>query len=187
MKKISQQQGFTIIETLVAITILMIAIVGPLTIAHKGLQAANQARDQIVASYLAQDAIEYVRNVKENNIRAGRYWLTGFAGCISTSVENPLAYCTLDTVNGHPEAVVPTGITTGISSCAGTSCALYKRGEGYTTVSNGTVPQFSRFLYLVGNQASPVNEAKAIVTITWNNGTMTNQTVYEVEIFNVLK
>ncbi len=64
-KKKTNQRAFTLIETLVAITILLIALAGPLTIASKGLSTAYYARDQITAFYLAQEGIEYIRNFRD--------------------------------------------------------------------------------------------------------------------------
>ena len=61
----STPRGFTLLETFVAITILMFAVVGPLTIVSKALNASYDSRDQITAFYLAQDAIEYIRNVRD--------------------------------------------------------------------------------------------------------------------------
>lgn len=61
----TKKGGFTLIETLVAITILLIALAGPLTIAAKGLSTAYYARDQITAFYLAQEGIEYLRNIRD--------------------------------------------------------------------------------------------------------------------------
>ncbi len=65
--KKSYSSGFTIIETLVAITILMIAIAGPITIAKKGLNASLYARDQVTASFLAQDMMESIKNDERNS------------------------------------------------------------------------------------------------------------------------
>jgi type II secretory pathway pseudopilin PulG len=58
--------GFTLIETLVAISILMIAIAGPLTVANKAYTASINAREQSVAMYLAQESMEYINNMKDN-------------------------------------------------------------------------------------------------------------------------
>lgn len=61
-----QNRAFTLIETLVAITILMIAIAGPLTVASKGLTSALDAKNQSVAINLAQEGLEYINNMKDN-------------------------------------------------------------------------------------------------------------------------
>lgn len=70
------KKGFTIIETLVAVTILMISIVGPLTIAQKSLMASIYARDQVTASFLAQDIIEKIKNDKSNALLANTVFST---------------------------------------------------------------------------------------------------------------
>jgi prepilin-type N-terminal cleavage/methylation domain-containing protein len=60
---IRTSSGFTLIETLVAIFILVLATTGPLSFAQSGLRASFVARDQVVAFYLAQDAIETIKNL----------------------------------------------------------------------------------------------------------------------------
>lgn len=62
------QKGMTLIETLVAITILSVAIVAPMSLTMQSLASAYYARDQIVASNLAQEAIESVRAARDSNI-----------------------------------------------------------------------------------------------------------------------
>ncbi len=61
-----RKKGFTLIETLVAITILLLTIVGPMTIAQKGIQNAYYATDQVTAVFLAQEAIEAIREHRDN-------------------------------------------------------------------------------------------------------------------------
>jgi prepilin-type N-terminal cleavage/methylation domain-containing protein len=60
-----RQRGFTLVETLVAITILLVVIVGPMTIAQKGMQSAYYAGDQTTAIYLAQEAIEHIQKLRD--------------------------------------------------------------------------------------------------------------------------
>ena len=62
-----KNRGFTLIETLVAIAVLSLAITGPMVIAQKGIGSAIYARDEVTAFYLAQEAIEYIRNVRDTN------------------------------------------------------------------------------------------------------------------------
>lgn len=83
MTSSTHKKGFTLIETFVAITILAISIVGPLTIASKGLQTTVLSRDQLTATYLAQEALEQVRYIKDSNVISGNGWLTGLAACIN--------------------------------------------------------------------------------------------------------
>ena len=62
------RRGMTLIETLVAISILAVAIVAPMSLTMQSLSAAYYARDQITAFNLAQEAIESVRAVRDGNI-----------------------------------------------------------------------------------------------------------------------
>jgi len=67
IKKINKiYGGFTLIETLVAITILMIAIAGPLTVANKGYTSSIENKTRAVAMNLAQEGLEYLNNLKDN-------------------------------------------------------------------------------------------------------------------------
>lgn len=78
-------RGFTIIETLVAIAVLLLAVSAPLTIAERSLASAEVARQEITAFYLAQEAIEYIRNIRDANALAGRNeenWLQGLTDCL---------------------------------------------------------------------------------------------------------
>ncbi|MCR4286009.1 MAG: prepilin-type N-terminal cleavage/methylation domain-containing protein [Candidatus Kaiserbacteria bacterium] len=63
----TKENGFTLVETLVAISILLVIIVGPMTIAQKGIQNAFFAREQLTAVFLAQEAIEGVRELRDND------------------------------------------------------------------------------------------------------------------------
>lgn len=75
-------QGFTILETLVAISILILAITAPLAIIAQALRSSYYARDQITAYYLAQEAVEFLRNKRDfvglqGNVDAAQ-WATSF-------------------------------------------------------------------------------------------------------------
>ena len=63
---IYSKNGFTLVETLVAITVLLMVIIGPMTIAQKGIQQAYFATEQATAVFLAQEAIEAVRELRDN-------------------------------------------------------------------------------------------------------------------------
>lgn len=170
-------KGFTMVETLVAVAILMISIVGPLTIAEKGLTAAIYARDQVIASFLAQDAMEYIKNMRDNNINTNASWLAGITSngqCDSTS-----NICTIDTT---PSALP---VISQQSSCLNSSCTLYNDGQGYNTVAGGRPTQFNRYFYITNNIID--TQATIIVKVEWANGTVQNAVTLENQIFNVYK
>jgi len=93
-------RGFTLIETLVAIAVLGMAIVGPLTLAIKSIGSAVISQNQITASYLAQEAIEYIKNHRDNNFLQGRDWLRGLDNCLGGNV------CYIDVINNEISACI---------------------------------------------------------------------------------
>ncbi len=97
-KKLRTSKGFTLLEALVATSILMVAVVAPITIAQKGLSSAVYSKNQIIASYLAQDAIEYIKNKRDevaitNNFEWDNLW-TAPDGALFPCLDS----CEIDTV-----------------------------------------------------------------------------------------
>jgi prepilin-type N-terminal cleavage/methylation domain-containing protein len=84
---LSREKGFSIVETIVAIAILSVVMVAPLTLAQRGLNASMYAKDQVTAFYLAQEAVEYARNLRDNNslknFSGGDQWLLNLENCIA--------------------------------------------------------------------------------------------------------
>jgi type II secretory pathway pseudopilin PulG len=98
------KMGFTLLEALVATSILMVAVAAPITIAQKGLSSAVYSKNQMIASYLAQDAIEYVKNKRDENFIQNKTiptnWLAGFSNCLP-DVSEVQQYCAIDTKAGE--------------------------------------------------------------------------------------
>lgn len=161
--------GFTLIEALTSILILAMAITGPLTIAGKGLTAALIAKDQIVASYLAQDGAEYVRFLRDTACLASSsscsssQWLTGLAPCTSS---NGTAACYVDSLAQNPASP---------QSCGGADCAAYPlywdaaRGL-YTYSTTGTQKSiYTRTILITTPVAGNSDEALLTVTVQWKD------------------
>lgn len=96
-KRQNKKEGFTIMETLVAIFIILLATTGPMVFAQNGLRSAFLSRDQITAFFLAQDAIEYIKNIRDGNMlntALGREtpWLEGLEKCYED-----VGGCSIDT------------------------------------------------------------------------------------------
>jgi type II secretory pathway pseudopilin PulG len=172
MKKSNiQNSGFTIIETLVAITVLMIAVAGPLVVASKGLNAALYARDQVIATYLAQESMEVIKNTRDNNLNLGNNWLANIQLCTSANAPT----CDASAVS----------LNTTQSGSVGGYAITFDSGSGYVSNGSGSTPTiFKRYYYLAGpggNGAcvgSVGTECEAHIVVTWNEG----KVPYEVDL-----
>lgn len=167
------RRGFTIVETLVAITVLMISIIGPLTVANKGLVAAINAKDQMIASYLAQDAMEFVKNVKYYNISNSNTWNNGFASC---SITTPCLVNSIISV-GPTQAGIDPIDNLKCSSGSPTFCpVLFSDIAGYvqdkTKYTDAAQTLFSRRFYLSDCSG---NQCALHVDVAWNEGTIPYQ------------
>ena len=162
-KKSSARSGFTLIETLVAITILLLAIGGPLSIASRGIFASNIARDQITAFYLAQEGVEYIRNVRdENNLHASP-WLSGLSNCTSPNV------CSIDAKNKT------------IGACSGQCPVLLLDNDHFYNFVSGTPTSFHRSIQLT--QLND-HEIAISVTIAWQTGAIPRSFTVRENILN---
>lgn len=65
MYRVKNTAGYSFVEVLVSIAILLVAIVGPLTIVATGLKNATFAREQSVAFFLAQEGLEGIIYLRE--------------------------------------------------------------------------------------------------------------------------
>lgn len=75
MPKLNLTKGFTLVEMLVAITILMIGVVGPLTLAARGIADGLYIQNELAGKYLAQEGIELVVAQRLGNLLSGEGWL----------------------------------------------------------------------------------------------------------------
>ena len=183
IKKNKKQKGFTLIESLLAIAILMISVAAPMSLAYSGLIAAYLAEDQIVAYYLAQDAMEYVRNKRDYNKLENT----------TNMLDNIFNNCKVeDTVGSSPIGIDDTtGITNkgcnittfGPINSAFDDKGVYNGeklyyhdlgGEYNYDSTNGTLTKFSRQVR-VGYINIGLTEVIVEVTIKWPNALGTEQ------------
>lgn len=168
------RRGFTILESLVAIAILLVALTGPMVFAQQSLRASRLAGDQITAFYLAQDAIELVKHVRDENslYRYREEWLFGLEDCLE-----PEAAAGGGCQVSSPEWNL-TEADEAIAPCYAGDCELYEQtysSDGAPTglfgIFAGESPERSRFSRRVkimaadGSALVPADSDEALVEV----------------------
>ncbi|OHA59825.1 MAG: hypothetical protein A2589_03225 [Candidatus Vogelbacteria bacterium RIFOXYD1_FULL_46_19] len=82
MSQSNLQSGFTLIETFVAVLILVFAVIGPLGLLSRAINDGNYAKNQVTAYYLAQEATELIINQRDQNLAASVDWLNDLGNCV---------------------------------------------------------------------------------------------------------
>jgi Tfp pilus assembly protein PilV len=177
-KKAKAEKGFMLPDVILAIFVTTTALVAILAAVVPALKAEFYKRDQIIATGLAQEGIELVRNVRDNNWKstpAKRAFDVPFAltgektTCIDSSMAN------LDRGSEFP-------------SCGGGKDVLYREissGRYYAGSRSGaTRTQFSRTVTITPGSGTTAHNAPRTVTskVTWTRGTST----YEVSLSDTL-
>jgi len=162
-------RGFTLIETMVAITLLAVALIGPFIAVQNSLQSSYVARDQLIASQLAQEGIEYIRGVRDANYFAGRAWMAGISSYTTCYGAAPSGYCHIDPTRGDVHTDSPNH--SAMDQYAATSSVPYLRlstaGLYNQQASGGTVTKFKR---LVRVNTLSATQVRITVFVSWVTG-----------------
>jgi hypothetical protein len=153
----------------------MISVTGPIYYASESLKAAVYARDQITAFYLAQDAFEQIRKIRDDNIYGpGPSWDVGLTGCqILCRVNTNGLFYSIDVVTplNNENKYLYKNNTNGIYS---------------HNTTNGTKTIFQRTVRIEPMDGDPsgswdkATEMKVTVMVDWNSrGVSRNFTAYE--------
>jgi len=182
------QKGFSLVETLVAISILLIVIVGPMTISSKAAKSSTFATEQVQAFFLAQEGLELAQKMRDD------FLLVNFSnsGSLSTGwvnfIDSP-AFSTCSAPgpgcglawNNLPVTSLVTPVL-----CINTTCRLYlsptpAHRSRYTHVTAGnTITPFTRVITFTADNAGGV---KVVSKVTWRTGSLIADQKVEVDTY----
>lgn len=77
--KFRLNNGYILVESLIAITIVVVGLLGIFSLLSRSLSLNRVVADRFVAAYLAAEGIELAKNIIDNNILAGRPWNAGLS------------------------------------------------------------------------------------------------------------
>lgn len=183
MKLLHQyNQGFSLVEVLVAITILLLVMAGPMRVLTSSTNSTTYSSEQVVAYFLAQEGLELVQLGRDNLVLGDfkdiiqsqslepnpwAQFQTNFAACISGP-------CGLTATNAAP--------TYTITNCSTlTNCRLYlntstptNRARYTHTVTGNTATPYTRTIQIgmITAASGRIQGAVATSTVTWRTGSL---------------
>jgi len=172
MKKPTSQLGYSLIEVLIAVAILMMAIVAPMTIAVKSIQSSRYTLEQNTAIFLAQEGISIIEGLRNHyalesiNNRDNNHWdwTDDFDDCESQFG------CNFDA--SDPYSIIDRGSNIRRCNQDGENCRLhYSESWGrsaYRITSEGGEP--SAFVRRIYFDTANNRELNIRVVVEWDSG-----------------
>ncbi len=169
------RRGFTLVETMVAISLLTVAIVAPMLLTIQSLSSAYYSRDQITAFYLAQEAIEEVHQIRDGQILQ----IAETADSSSINIFGPIPLdrnFVIDARKSDPAQA--------ICECGNPACPLKPNGSCPYLQTDGTLygyssgwtdTTFTRTVRASFVGANP-DELRVQVTVSWQTGAYQERT-----------
>lgn len=174
------QSGFTLIETLIAILILSLTIGALLTLTAGGFFSIRYAKNDIVASNLLQESLEYIRNTRDSAAQQNTGWAAWYStyesnGCTDRDgcIVNPYAE------NQDERVISCRGDCPKIKYFSGSGFYGYETSSGINYFDNfATDADFYETSFvrtITMRETTDTSEPQLIITarMEWLNGTNT--------------
>ncbi len=167
MIKKNNNQGFTVLEIGVSLLIISVGMLGVLSLIVQNIRADDVDRNRIIASQLAQEGLELVRNQRDYNWLSEDNWIRDVAEEDSYTIDYQL-----DTYSGVDDISDPETL-------------LYLNDDGFY-VHDDEDNQPSRFRRII--KVEVVDEEAASTTVSslvqWEDRGSTYQYVAETDLYN---
>jgi type II secretory pathway pseudopilin PulG len=158
------KKGFTLMEVFISVAVIITALVGVLSLATISVSSVRINRSKIIADGLAEEGLELVKNIRENNWlnykRKANNWRDGLSPGdyrVQYNLENLLSYGALP---------------------------LKIDSNGFYQYDNGADTLFYRKITIqhIGDY-----QIRAIVQITWQEGGKSKSLTAEARFYNWLE
>ncbi|MCX6813816.1 MAG: prepilin-type N-terminal cleavage/methylation domain-containing protein [Candidatus Azambacteria bacterium] len=156
-KLIKNNNGFTLLETIVAVSLIVVGLISALGLITTSLFYVSNIQDRLVAANLMAEGIEVARNIRDNNWLQSQPWNNGLANGDYQVAYNSMS---LSLYSGNPLLLDSNG--------------LYNYTSGATTpyVRKISIADLSNY------------EIQVISTVTWQRRGTTYSSSAEDHLFN---
>lgn len=158
MNKRKNQKGFTLLETIIAVGIVTVGTLGVFSAVAKYSRQSQQESENLVATYLCQEGIELVKNIRDTNWVTAASWKAGIDGVTPA--------CSSGCEGDYSSTSLTQWSSSGNNLYIQSSTGLY----GYTYSSGDTKTPYTRKITI-----NPVgdDELDVIVDVYWESYTTT--------------
>jgi len=178
-----KQAGFTVLESIIAIFVLSLSISGAFSAVRQSLNQSILSKEEVKAFYLAQEAVEIIRNKRDNNHlekivnSSSNSWLYG----IAENGDPIVNICDFGDVCRVDSIPIPPSLT----SCGDEwgDCATLNQNPTTFLYSYGLYPP-SKFKREITFESINADEVAVIVRITWTKGMTTKEFKIKTHLFN---
>lgn len=186
----SLQTGFSLIEVLVAISLLLIALVGPMTFFARNSQSTEVANDRAIATFLAQEGAELIQKIRDD--RTLEYFLdTYFLETDDgwSQFRDDVAAC----MNGSPcgVSINESGVVNVIDCPSSGACRLWYDADAnrsrFSHNNDGAETQFIRTIELHSPSGANDREVEVMSRVQWESTALSGSQSVEVRtaVFNI--
>lgn len=176
-------KAFSIGEVILAAFVLTVGIIAMLRLITSSYSNSSASQDMIIAAELAQEGVELVRNIRDNNLaRRVDNWTTGdncqasYTGGCDTFRFFPIntngnsKRCSIDYTYVYNNGPYVAGDPTGRIHCNTSDNALTLDGNGFYVHSGAASGRFYRIIKIdVDNRPGPNATALVQSIVTWRD------------------
>lgn len=184
----TSQAGFTLIETLVAISIFTLSILALLAVLTQGISNTGYAKKKLIASYLAQEGVEHMRNMRDTYVlytgtsQAG--WDAFKAKLSNNSCTNLPDGCYFNADNLNYSDPTQPMIDITLTACSATMCPNGALSYNSATGKYGFSGVSSGYSRKITASTVSANETKVFSTVYWTQGSGNYNMVFSESLFN---
>lgn len=162
------KRAFSIGEVMLSVFILGVTMLTILTMYAKGLREFQDERDSVIAALLAQEGVELVRNIRDNN------WANRTCSIKANCAASfPDTFANLSSGDSNNCRVDYNDSLGAVLTCSTASKTLYLTGNYYSH-NAGIATKFRRTIHLDFSSGNPSTSNNVVVTsfVDWDGGNM---------------
>ena len=194
-KDIAKNKGFTLVEMMVGVIIFTISILAMIVILSNGIADTSFAKNKLIASYLAQEGIEQVRNLRDSYSLYGGS--TGWGDFVSA-----INLCDVALGGGDPSeagcVIVTDDLVNSVldemqfvvKGCFNGDCEemFFDQSSGVYGYEDGDLSGFTRKIFIRTNLISSSEEEVFVFSIvSWEQAGRTNEVVFSTVLRNWIR